>query len=102
MARAGSRFVWGALLVVLLAGCRTPQPDLKPPPQAEVLTKPPTEARFQASQMPDIAFRDMNSQYRKPLDAGGSGILPARGSLASPGMMPGGGMGPTGMGGGYR
>jgi len=102
MARARSQFVWGVLFVVLLAGCRTPQPVLKPAPQPEVLTKPPAEARFQSSQYPDMAFRDMNSQFRKPLDGNSSGIMPARGNMAAPGMMPGGGMGPSGMGSGYR
>ena len=103
MARAGSQLVWGVMLVVLLAGCRTPQPVLKPSPQPEVLTKPPQEARFQSSQYPEMAFRDMNSQFRKPLDSGGNGVMPARGNMAAPGgMMPAGGMGPTGMGGGYR
>ena len=102
MARAGCQFIWGVLFVGLLAGCRTPQPVLKPSPQPEVLAKPPSEARFQSSQYPEVAFRDMNSQFRKPLDGGGGGIMPARGSMAAPGMMPAGGMGPSGMGGGYR
>jgi len=103
MARAGCQLVFCVLIIGLLAGCRTPQPVLKPPPQPEILTKPPAEARFQSSQFPDVAFRDMNSQFRKPLDSGGSGIIPARGNMGSPGsMMPAGGMSPTGMGGGYR
>jgi hypothetical protein len=102
MARAGSQLVWGVLFLVLLVGCRTPQPVLKPAPQPEVLAAPPKEARFTNGQYPDVAFRDMNSQFRKPLDGSGNGILPARGSSAAPGMMPGGGMSPTGMGGAYR
>jgi hypothetical protein len=101
MARAGSRLIGCVVLMMIITGCRTPQPVLKPAVQPEVLTKPPTEARFQGSPYPDIAFRDMNNQYRKPLD-GSNGIIPARGSMAAPGMMPNGGMGPTGMGGSYR
>jgi hypothetical protein len=103
MARAGCQFVVCLFIVAIIAGCRTPQPVLKPPPQPEILSKPPTETRFQSSQFPDMAFRDMNSQFRKPLDSGGGGIIPARGNMGSPGgMMPAGGMGPAGMGGGYR
>lgn len=101
MARAGCHLVWGLLLIVLVIGCRTPQPELKPGPQPEVLTVPPKEARFNNSQYPDLAYRDMNSQFRKPLDGNG-GILPARANTAAPGMSPGGGMGPTGMGNGMR
>ena len=99
MARAGSLFIWGVLFVVPSAGCKTYQPDLKPPPAPEVLTVPPKEARFNQSQYPDMAFRDLNSKFARPLDGGG--IMPARASTTAPGMsgMGSGGLGSGGMGG---
>ena len=86
----------GCALVMLVAavGCRTPQPDLKPAKQPEVLTVPPSEARFNSSQYPDLAYRDMNDRFRKPLDSNANPILPARGL--------GGAMGPGGNMGGLR
>lgn len=99
MARLAGSLV--CCLIVLVAGCTTPQPVLKPPPQPEVLTVPPKEARFNNSLYPEVAYRGMDAKFAKPLDAGMGGILPARGMQSGPGMMPtsmGGSMGP----GGYR
>jgi len=97
MARAGSHLIWGILLIVVAVGCKTTHhPELKPLPQAEVLTTPPKEARFNRSEYPDIAFRDMNNKYAKPLDGFGGGLIPARGMTAAPGMSPG-GMGASGL-----
>ena len=104
MARAGCQFVFCLFIVAIIAGCRTPQPVLKPPPQPEILSKPPSETRFQSSQFPDMAFRDMNSKFAKPLDSVGSDRKSASGatltlnnSEVSWNTVP-----PSGMGGGYR
>lgn len=93
MTRAGKHLIWGVLLIVVVTGCRTPQPELKPLAQPEVLTVPPKEARFNRSEFPEVAFKDMNNRFAKPLDGYGNGIIPARGVSAAPGMSPGGGMG---------
>ena len=76
------------LLAVVAIGCRTAQPDLKPPPRPEVLTVPPTEARFGKSEYPDIAYRDFQGQYRKPSDGVGGNLMsnpitPVSGSSAT-------------------
>jgi len=83
--------IWKTLVVAFLAlpltaGCRTPQPNLKPDNQPEVLTKPPSEARFNSSQYPDLAYRDMNDRFRKSNDSGGGNpMLATRGSpMAGP------------------
>lgn len=86
------RFGWTLAVVALFAalGCRSTPPVVKPPPQPEVLTVPPTnEARFDRSQMPDVAFRDMNDRFRKPIESANP-IVPTRGNM---------GMGPNGMSG---
>lgn len=95
MARAGCKIAWGIVVAVALIGCRTPQPELKPAPQPEVLTVPPKEARFNKSQYPDLAFRDLNNKYRQPLDSGdlSNPIRPARAQGGPSNMMPAGGMG---------
>ena len=37
---------WLGVVVLLLAGCRTPMPDIKPPPQPDDFTLPPEEKRY--------------------------------------------------------
>lgn len=99
MMRAGKHLAWGLLLIVVVVGCRTPQPELKPNVQPEVLTKPPKDARYNKSEYPDVAFRDMNSRFAKPLDGYGN-VRQASGMTSAPGMSPGGG--PGGLGSGIR
>lgn len=81
--------IWSLCLVLLAVwGCRTPQPNLKPTPQPEVLAMPPAEERFNMPMYPRQAFKDRDDPTKRfsPVDA--SGIMPARGSMAggSPGM----------------
>ena len=84
-------FACAGMLLVAAIGCRTPQPELKPAKQPEVLTQPPSEARFNSSQYPDMAYRDMHDRFRKPAENSSNPILPARGLGGS--MGPGGNMG---------
>ena len=86
---------WGicVLLVALLglaAGCRTPQPNLKPEKTAERLVGPPPNT-YMASQLPKQAFSTQSDPAAATLDAkNNANMMPTRGS-----MMPGsGGMGP--------
>lgn len=86
---------WGicaclALGLALSAGCRTPQPVLKPPKEEEKLVPPPPMAKYSTTGYPDQAFD-------KPVDPGlqameakqpGNG---ARGGSMSPGSMNGSG-----------
>lgn len=83
-----------------LVGCetfrlgRTPQPELKPGPQPEILATAPKERRFNQSSYPDMAFRNLDN-YRRPNDIlTNNSIQPAKAS----GM----GMSPTGMPAGMR
>jgi hypothetical protein len=77
-------------LSVLAVGCRTARPDVKPAKGPEVLTMPPQEARFNNSVYPDMAYRDMNSQYKKTLiQADGGGVQTAGSDgLAAPSFAP--------------
>jgi hypothetical protein len=84
----------GILAIIFLAGCRTPQPDLKPPKQAEVLNPPPDNV---SPYYPKQAFNTDDRSKGTGLD---SGFVPSRGSSAmtGTGMSPGGSMSPGGAG----
>jgi len=76
------------MLLLVVAGCRTTPPNLKPPPQPEEYNKPPeNDARY------DKPYRyPTNDDPTNPLrksTVGSGGVMPARG-LRNPGMMPGG------------
>jgi len=84
---------WGicaclALGLVLSAGCRTPQPVLKPPKEDEKLVQPPPLTKYSTTGYPDQAFD-------KPTDPGKVAMdekLPgngARGGGMTPGTMNG-------------
>jgi hypothetical protein len=81
---------WGnlaalALMLGILAGCRTPQPDLKPLEQPEVLNRPPQEARFNNPGMPREAFnRDDPTKRWKDLSVDNA-VMPAKASFGGPG-----------------
>jgi hypothetical protein len=89
---------WGwigqvGLVLLFVAGCRTPQPDLKPPPQEEKLNPPPANARYDS--MPKQAFNvDDPLKRANSLSGGGpnGSVMPTRG-MGSPGMAGMGGMG---------
>jgi len=76
---------WGtcgvlALLLGTIVGCRTPQPNVKPVDQPEVLNKPPQEARFNSPSMPKEAFnRDDPSKRWKDSLMNENAIMPTRG-----------------------
>jgi hypothetical protein len=86
-----------ALVFVLsLFGCRTTQPDLKPPPQPEVFNSPSTTASLsgyptQAFKFDDPATRtdlDGNKvQQARAMGGGGGGAMPGPASLGGPGTM---------------
>ncbi len=69
----------GVLLLAL--GCRTPPPNLKPPPTKEVLATPPSEKRFNSSDYPKEAFNDRDPL--KNLNDNGGPIVPTGGKLSS-------------------
>jgi hypothetical protein len=69
-----------AVLLVVMAGCRTSQVDLKPPPAPEVLNPPPSEARFNTPNYPRQALNIDDPGKR--LGAGtNQGVIPARGPV---------------------
>ena len=85
---------WGScvLLVavlVMISGCRTPQPNLKPETTAEQFVEPPA-GTYLSSAMPKQAFTSPSDPSKFSIDAKSPGALPTRGSM----MNPGGGGGP--------
>jgi hypothetical protein len=65
---------WGicACVVVclaLLAGCRTPQPVLKPDKEAEKLVEPPNMTKYSTTGLPDQAFDKPEDPGKKAMDA---------------------------------
>lgn len=88
MFRNWARTLGLAILVAAVAlGCRSQQPNLKPPPAREVLTSPPSEARFNTSVYPKQAMQQDNNLLKKIREGETSPIMPAKG----------GGLGPSGM-----
>jgi hypothetical protein len=86
---------WGsciflAVLLALMAGCRTPQPNLKPDKTPEKLVAPPEgEARYETPGYPKQAFDAPTDPTKQTIDAknagsgrnmsaGGMGGLPGR------------------------
>jgi hypothetical protein len=81
-------------VLLLFVGCKTSQPDLKPPPEPEVLNRPPDEARFNSPAYPKQALVNNNDPTKK-WNSGAAGTMNPRG-------MGGGGSGVgAGPGGGY-
>jgi hypothetical protein len=54
---------------------KSERPEVKPGKQPEVLTVAPSEPRFNSSIYPAQAFRDMNSEFKKPLTAEGASSI---------------------------
>jgi len=80
---------WGSCAVlvaclVLVVGCRTRQPDLKPTKMEELYTTPPMEARYETSVYPKQAMTTPEDPGRRFFDSRNN-IVPTRG-----GGMPGG------------
>jgi hypothetical protein len=68
---------------------KSERPEIKPGKQPEVLTIAPSETRFNQSVYPVQAFRDMNSEFKKPLTADGPSSIqstPSFGGLGTPSM----------------
>lgn len=89
---------WGklgmlALLLGILAGCRTPPPVVKPEKTPEVLNPPPQEARFDNPGMPKQAFErdDPMKRWRDRLNENAD-VTPARATFGGPGGPGGPGM----------
>ena len=86
---------WGkcgilALMLGIIVGCRTPQPDLKPVETPETLNKPPQEARYNSPGMPKEAFNRDDPKKRWDDLLKDNAVMPAgRGSFGGPssGMM---------------
>ena len=74
-------------VLLLTAGCRTAQPELKPTTEAEVLRSPPSEARFNSGGYPKQAF-NTDDPTKKGLGLGNQPIMPTRGGMGAggPGM----------------
>ncbi len=88
--RAAGILIWGLVGLACLAGCRTSQPELKPPPQPEVANAPPmTEQRFASPNYPKEAFNNQDLFRRRETDLTNPGnpILPTRGMMNGPGGM---------------
>ena len=84
---------WGgcAILVIclmVLAGCRTPQPNLKPEDiKKEQFVQPPMEARYESSAYPKQAFDTAADPAKRAFeDMKNAGVMPARGSAGMPSM----------------
>ena len=83
---------WGicaclAIGLALSAGCRTPQPVLKPPPEKENLNDPPALTKYSTTGYPDQAFDKPNDPGKAALDAKLPGNAGSRGMGMSPGSM---------------
>ena len=81
---------WGKYLgligyLALLAGCRTPQPNLKPDRPPEQLTLPTNEARYDTSEYPKAAFDKLDPKGSS-LDRAGGGGGPGKGGMGGGGM----------------
>jgi hypothetical protein len=81
---------WGicaclALCLALSAGCRTPQPVLKPEPEKEVLTDPPALTKYSTTGYPEQAFDKLADPTKASLDSKLAGNGP-RGGMMAPGM----------------
>jgi hypothetical protein len=63
--------------LALLAGCRTPQPNLKPEKTPEVLTTPTNEARYDSPGYPKQAFDTRDPTKIYSLDDKGSAATTA-------------------------
>jgi hypothetical protein len=76
------------LVLAFMAGCRTPQPVLKPDKTPEQLVSPPVGARYDTPAYPKQAFDKVEDPAMRAIDAK-NGMIPPRGSMV-PGV---GGMG---------
>ncbi len=94
----------GLVLLLTLLGCRSTQPDLKPPVQKEVLNSPPDDMRYNSPSYPKQAMVSDGDPTKKWAGTGampppgGMGGGSQRGGAMNPAMGGGGGMNPAGFG----
>jgi hypothetical protein len=75
--------------LILFAGCRTPQPVLKPEKTPEKLVDPP-EGAYGSPDYPKEAFDKDEDPGKKAMDAKTNpGAMPTRGGAAPGGNIPG-------------
>jgi hypothetical protein len=91
-AKWGKCVILAICLAVSMVGCRTAQPNLKPPETPERLVSPPP-GLFDSPEYPKLAFDAQQDPYRRQLDMKAMGQAGGRGS-----MMPASGMGGMGPG----
>jgi hypothetical protein len=82
---------WLAAFLLGLAGCTTPQPNLKPPPQKEVLNVPPADDSRFSNPTPYPKDTLNTDLLRKPTGPGGQ-VDPTGGRMGN-GLTPGPGFG---------
>jgi hypothetical protein len=80
------RWRWLVALVLAVAGCRTPAPDLKPPPQKEEYNIPPENDPRYDKPYDYPKDSDPNNPMRKSSLGGAGPITPARSVGRTPGM----------------
>lgn len=74
-AKWASGAVLAICLLLSLVGCRTFQPNLKPPPAPERYVDPPREARYEVPSYPKAAF----DQPTDPAKRNNTPVNPAQG-----------------------
>jgi hypothetical protein len=85
---------WGscallAICLVILAGCRSTQPDLKPDTSKEIFNAPPMEGRYQSSVYPKQAFDAPADPGKRMFDNQNPGAMAGRGGMGGPNGMGG-------------
>lgn len=80
MAAKWGMCVFLVISLVMVGGCRTTQPELKPPQSAEVMRDPPREDRFDTPGYPKAAYEKMSDPAIRMMDTK-NGVAPTRGSM---------------------
>jgi hypothetical protein len=88
MRAAGLVFFGLMVLGSLIVGCRTAQPELRPPKQPEVANVPPlTDARYDTATYPKEAFNNQDIFRRRDLTNQDPSVMPTRGMMGPGGNM---------------
>lgn len=72
-----------ASLLAVMAGCRSPQPNLKPDKSPEQFVSPPQEPRYDSSGYPKQAMDPLTDPAKEALDAKNAPGAPSRGMMSS-------------------
>ena len=78
-----------AVFLALTAGCRTPQPDLKPPKAPEKLVAPSDEAKYDTPGYPKAAYDAPTDPSKQAMDPKTMGSGRSAMSAGAPGGLPG-------------